>query len=80
MILVLIIQVDFLVNTTVASILTQGRDGVPNWVETYQVSYSNDSIDFRDYMESGTIKVLILIAIYNRNYVIYCITVAIITS
>ena len=52
-----IIKVDFLVNTTVASILTQGRDQVLNWVETYQVSYSNDSENFRDYKQDGIIKV-----------------------
>ena len=50
-------QVDFLVNATVASILTQGRDNYSHWVETYQMSYSNNGISFRDYKQGGITKV-----------------------
>ena len=44
-------------NVTVASVLTQGRDNYSHWVQTYQVSYSNDGISFRDYELGGAIKV-----------------------
>ena len=42
---------------TVASILTQGRDNYSHWVQTYQVSYSDDGTNFHDYELGGVIAV-----------------------
>ena len=51
------LQVDFMENTTVIEIGTQGRDNSPQWVKTYAVRYSLDGTDFKRYENNGQLKV-----------------------
>ena len=50
-------QVDFETFTTVKSIFTQGHQNSEYWVMTYFLSFSNDGINFQDYLEFGKVKV-----------------------
>ena len=52
------LQVDFMVNTTVSAISTQGRKSANHWVKSYSLSYSNNGIDFQFHKENGQIKVV----------------------
>ena len=51
------LQVDFLMSTVVTMVATQGRMDGNFWVTTYALSYSDDSLLFRNYNESGERKV-----------------------
>ena len=51
------LQVDFLENTTVTAISTQGRHDSLQFVKSYTVSYSNDGTSFKFCEESGEVKV-----------------------
>jgi hypothetical protein len=52
-------QVDFLIDTTVTSVHTQGNpaSNVDERVTTFQVSYSVNEVDFVYYEEDGFVKV-----------------------
>ena len=51
-------QVDFETFTTVTSIFTQGHRSTSYWVKTFFLSFSNDGINFQDYLEFGKPKVI----------------------
>ena len=57
------LKVDFLHETTVTGVITQGRPDAccPQWVSRYTVSYSQDGVNFQNYMENGQRKVCGLI-------------------
>ena len=42
-------EVDFLYNTTVREIMTQGRQDYDQWVKFYSISSKNETSDFREY-------------------------------
>lgn len=58
------LQVDFLQKVTLTKLATQGRlldsRGFLQWVKTYSLNYSQDSIDFEAYEQSGSVKVILL--------------------
>ena len=51
------LQVDFETFATVTSIFTQGHQSSSYWVMTFIVSFSNDGINYQDYLEFGKPKV-----------------------
>ena len=51
------LRVDFIANTSVSGIMTQGSKFYDAWVINYTLSYSKDSEIFRDYLENNATKV-----------------------
>ena len=52
------LQVDFMENTTVTAISTQGQRNFDHWVKNYTVSYSSNGTYFQFYEVNGQIKVV----------------------
>lgn len=47
------IQIDFLIQTTVSYVATQGRHNVGQWVTQYKLQYSSDGNSFQDFKQQG---------------------------
>lgn len=48
------LQIDLrTLESEVAFLATQGKNGLRQWVKTYKLQYSNDSVNFRTYSEEG---------------------------
>ena len=52
------LQVDFELQATISEVLTQGRGDFPQWVESYNLSYSSNGVDFHPYRQNGVVKVV----------------------
>ena len=51
-------EVNFIYNTTVKEVMTQGRRNYNQWVKFYQIQYKNETSDLQDYkLRSGVEKV-----------------------
>eukprot|EP00058_Branchiostoma_floridae_P009584 XP_002595072.1 hypothetical protein BRAFLDRAFT_90181 [Branchiostoma floridae] len=51
------LQVSFLEEVVIKAVVVQGSFDAQEWVQTYILLYSNDSITWQTYQENGTIKI-----------------------
>ncbi|XP_078573147.1 uncharacterized protein LOC144859992 [Branchiostoma floridae x Branchiostoma japonicum] len=51
------LQVSFLVEVVIKAVVVQGSFDAQEWVQTYILLYSNDSITWQTYKENGTVKI-----------------------
>jgi hypothetical protein len=52
------LQVDFELQATISEVLTQGRGDNPQWVKSYNLSYSSNNDNFHRYLQHGVVKVV----------------------
>ena len=53
------IQLDFMRKTRVTGIVTYGRSQKQNWITRYLLRFSNNEVNWHDYMENGVVKVTV---------------------